>query len=396
MSNETGFNIIPTNSQGVCQQCGNQGYLYKAVSNAGGQMNERYICYNCALNGSAGASGAPVYTPDNKPEKDYKKIIIISAAVILLLILVVLGAIFVPKLLEKKNAASDIQLEGTYYCNENNGYIIFKDEENAVIFNSFGFADATVKYRLTDDEIVFIYDNTKMKKPFEYKDEIVYIDGGAYIKSEPETTTEPFTEFTFTMPETDTETTTESTTETTVFTTIATTRVTTTTKKQTTAATTTTKKATTNPASTSATTTTVKETTSEKATISTTKSGTTTETIPSPSSQPSSVNNSTSASVPDDVASSINNMPNITEQQLYAEIDKRYSAEDATKIKRMANLMLKDSLTTSEKKELVGYMDDSGAMDSIKGVDSSTMINYIRMLPKDIKLKAIYSVVTDS
>ena len=90
--------------------------------------------------------------------------------------------------------------------------------------------------------------------------------------------------------------------------------------------------------------------------------------------------------------SQIDSLPAATEDEIYALIDEKYSGEDATNYKRAVELMLKTTLTISEKKELAGYIDKmlEGADESqTMGMTGSQMVDYLPMLRTDRKLKIV-------
>ncbi len=90
--------------------------------------------------------------------------------------------------------------------------------------------------------------------------------------------------------------------------------------------------------------------------------------------------------------SQIDSLPAATEDEIYALIDEKYSGEDATNYKRAIELMLKTTLTISEKKELAGYIDKmmEGADESqTMGMTGSQMVSYLPLLSPDRKLKIV-------
>lgn len=88
-------------------------------------------------------------------------------------------------------------------------------------------------------------------------------------------------------------------------------------------------------------------------------------------------------------------MPEATEEEVYAAIDKNYSGQDATDMKRAVELMLKDTRTISERKELIGLLDE--LLSQYEGEQSITgeqAYSYLSMMDRSTKLKMLNAMIT--
>ena len=83
--------------------------------------------------------------------------------------------------------------------------------------------------------------------------------------------------------------------------------------------------------------------------------------------------------------------PAYSEEEVYAEIDKNFSGQEAEDMRRMVELMLKSTLSLSERKELTGYLDKmlSTPEFSEMGVSGSQAISFLQMMDKETKLKML-------
>ncbi len=100
----------------------------------------------------------------------------------------------------------------------------------------------------------------------------------------------------------------------------------------------------------------------------------------------------TAAGIPD-----FSQFPAITEEEIYAEIDKNYSGAEAEKMKRTVELMLKSTLSISERKELSGYLDEMLAGQEIEGmgqISGSQALSFLQMMDKETKLKMLNAIMS--
>ncbi len=89
--------------------------------------------------------------------------------------------------------------------------------------------------------------------------------------------------------------------------------------------------------------------------------------------------------------------PSITEEEIYAAIDSTYSGEEATKMKRTVELMLKTMLSTSERRELIGYLDEMLAGQEIEGmgqISGDQAYSFLMMMDRDTKLKMLNAIMS--
>lgn len=90
------------------------------------------------------------------------------------------------------------------------------------------------------------------------------------------------------------------------------------------------------------------------------------------------------------------NAETLTEEELYTEIDKNYSKEEAAEIKRLVELMLKSSHTKSEKEELIQYFDTALEGQEIEGFGKLTgeqAYTYLQMMDKQTKLQMLSNII---
>ncbi len=90
-------------------------------------------------------------------------------------------------------------------------------------------------------------------------------------------------------------------------------------------------------------------------------------------------------------------MPAVTEEEIYAAIDEQFSGDEAVKMKRTVELMLKSVLNLSERKELVGYLDEMLAGQSIEGmgeISGEQALSFLQMMDKTTKLKMLNAIMT--
>lgn len=91
------------------------------------------------------------------------------------------------------------------------------------------------------------------------------------------------------------------------------------------------------------------------------------------------------------------NVEAVTEEELYAAIEKNYSGEEAQMYKRTVELILKSSLNSSERKELIGYLDIMLADQEIEGmgkVSGQQAYTFLQMMDKESKLKMLSGIMS--
>ena len=89
--------------------------------------------------------------------------------------------------------------------------------------------------------------------------------------------------------------------------------------------------------------------------------------------------------------------PAVTEEEIYAEIDKTYTGEEAEKMKRTVELMLKTMLSISERNELIGYLDEMLAGQEIEGmgqISGEQALTFLQMMDKQTKLKMLNAIMS--
>ncbi len=89
--------------------------------------------------------------------------------------------------------------------------------------------------------------------------------------------------------------------------------------------------------------------------------------------------------------------PAVTEEEVYASIDETFSGEEAEKMKRTVELMLKTTLSISERRELSGYLDEMLAGQEIEGmgqISGSQALSFLQMMDKQTKLKMLNAIMT--
>ena len=90
-------------------------------------------------------------------------------------------------------------------------------------------------------------------------------------------------------------------------------------------------------------------------------------------------------------------MPAVSEDEIYAAIDKTYSGDEAAKMKRTVELMLKTTLSRSEREELIGYLDEMLAGQQIEGMGTVTgqqAYSILQMMDKETKLKMLSAIMS--
>ncbi len=100
----------------------------------------------------------------------------------------------------------------------------------------------------------------------------------------------------------------------------------------------------------------------------------------------------TAAGMPD-----FSQYPAVTEEEVYASIDKMYSGAEAEKMKRTVKLMLKGTLSISERNELSGYLDEMLAGQEIEGmgqISGSTALTFLGMMDRETKLKMLNAIMS--
>jgi len=89
--------------------------------------------------------------------------------------------------------------------------------------------------------------------------------------------------------------------------------------------------------------------------------------------------------------------PAVTEEEVYASIDETFSGAEAEKMKRTVELMLKTTLSISERRELSGYLDEMLAGQEIEGmgqISGSQALSFLQMMDKETKLKMLNAIMT--
>lgn len=93
------------------------------------------------------------------------------------------------------------------------------------------------------------------------------------------------------------------------------------------------------------------------------------------------------------------NVEPVTEEEVYASIDATYSGAEATKMKRLVELMLRDDLSKDEKEELIGYLDEMLEANPIQGINvtgKQAYNLYLSKMNKENKLKMLSAMMADS
>ena len=88
--------------------------------------------------------------------------------------------------------------------------------------------------------------------------------------------------------------------------------------------------------------------------------------------------------------------PSVTEEEIYAAIDSTYSGEEAEKMKRTVELMLKSMLSISERNELIGYLDEMLEGQEIEGmgqINGMQALSFLQMMDKNTKLKMLNAIM---
>ena len=89
--------------------------------------------------------------------------------------------------------------------------------------------------------------------------------------------------------------------------------------------------------------------------------------------------------------------PTVTEEEIYASIDSTYSGEEAEKMKRTVELMLKTVLSISERRELIGYLDEMLAGQEIEGmgqINGEQALSFLSMMDRTTKLKMLNAIMS--
>ncbi len=107
---------------------------------------------------------------------------------------------------------------------------------------------------------------------------------------------------------------------------------------------------------------------------------------------PKATPTATAAGMPD-----FSQFPSVSEEEIYAAIDEEYSGEEAEKMKRTVELMLKSMLSLSERNELIGYLDEMLAGQEIEGmgqINGTQALSFLQMMDKQTKLKMLNAIMT--
>ena len=89
--------------------------------------------------------------------------------------------------------------------------------------------------------------------------------------------------------------------------------------------------------------------------------------------------------------------PAVSEEEVYAEIEKNFSGEEAEKMNRVVELLLKNMLSISERNELAGYLDELLAGQEIEGmgqISGSQAVSFLTMMDKETKLKMLGAIMS--
>lgn len=89
----------------------------------------------------------------------------------------------------------------------------------------------------------------------------------------------------------------------------------------------------------------------------------------------------------------------VTEEEVYASIDAVYSGNEAAQMKRLVELMLKDSLSKDEKNELIGYLDEMLKANPIQGINVSgkqAYNLYLSKMNRENKLKMLSAMMAEN
>ena len=97
------------------------------------------------------------------------------------------------------------------------------------------------------------------------------------------------------------------------------------------------------------------------------------------------------SSLPEVTAVANEDIPVMTEDEIYDFIDKNFEGEDKDKMNEFVRLMLKDIRTVSDRKKLMAMLDEVLAGSD---ADSSTVYNYLQMMSKDMKLQLLSAIIT--
>ncbi|MBQ6932096.1 MAG: ABC transporter ATP-binding protein/permease [Clostridia bacterium] len=97
------------------------------------------------------------------------------------------------------------------------------------------------------------------------------------------------------------------------------------------------------------------------------------------------------SSLPEVTAVADEDIPVMTEDEIYDYIDKNFEGEEKDKMNEFVRLMLKDIRTVSDRKKLMAMLDEVLAGSD---ADSSTVYNYLQMMSKDMKLQLLSAIIT--
>lgn len=86
-------------------------------------------------------------------------------------------------------------------------------------------------------------------------------------------------------------------------------------------------------------------------------------------------------------------MPEATEEEVYAAIDANYSGQEAENMKRTVELMLKDTRTISERRELISLIDNLLAQYDGAQITGEQAVNYLGLMSRSDKLKMLYAMI---
>ncbi|MEE1012534.1 MAG: ABC transporter ATP-binding protein/permease [Acutalibacteraceae bacterium] len=89
--------------------------------------------------------------------------------------------------------------------------------------------------------------------------------------------------------------------------------------------------------------------------------------------------------------------PEVSEEEVYDMISKNFSGEEAEKMNRVVELLLKNMLSINERNELAGYLDELLAGQEIEGVgkiSGSQAVTFLGMMSKSDKLKMLGGIMS--
>ncbi len=92
------------------------------------------------------------------------------------------------------------------------------------------------------------------------------------------------------------------------------------------------------------------------------------------------------------------NLPSVTEEELYAMVDEKFSEEESTKVKEIVQIMLKTTYTRTDKQTLAAYFNEILEGQEIEGVgeiSGEQAVNYLQLMDKPTKLKMLAAMISN-